>query len=81
MDGVESVIIRAEGDQLTQWQQAASLLYQPNRMVFAIPSSQQELHPALADKQPATGPVAYICHGNTCSPPLNTLETLAKLGK
>ncbi len=81
LDGVETVIIRAKGDELIHWQQSAGLLYQPHRMVFAIPSDLNNLHPGIADKKATPEPVAYVCHGSTCSAPINALETLIKSGK
>jgi hypothetical protein len=44
--------------------------------VLAIPSEARDLPPALADKTPRAGTVAYICRGSSCSAPLDSLDAL-----
>jgi uncharacterized protein YyaL (SSP411 family) len=46
--------------------------------VVAIPAGATGLPPALALKvAPATGALAYVCRGTTCSEPLASLAALA----
>ncbi|MEM7282660.1 MAG: thioredoxin domain-containing protein, partial [Pseudomonadota bacterium] len=79
---VEIVIIRGQDPELTKWQQAAGLVYTPNRLVFAIPSDCQDLEGGLADKVAhENGTVAYRCLGHTCSPPMTSLEAMIKREK
>jgi hypothetical protein len=47
-------------------------------MVLAIPADAADLPPALADKTPHAGPVAYVCTGSTCSAPLDSLAALVE---
>jgi len=44
--------------------------------VLAILADAPDLPPALADKAPRAGPVAYVCRGSTCSAALDSLEAL-----
>jgi len=69
------IILRGAGAALADWHQEAIRPYAPRRLAFAIPADAPGLPPALADKQ-ATGetPVAYVCKGMTCSPPINERE-------
>jgi uncharacterized protein YyaL (SSP411 family) len=47
-------------------------------MIFAIPSDATGLPPALADKRPQAGVVAYLCSGMTCSAPMASLEEVSR---
>ena len=53
-----------------------SARYAPHRIVLAIPADAADLPPALADKTPRAGPVAYLCLGSTCSAPIDSLDAL-----
>ena len=75
----EIVIIR--GSESETWRDELNKLYAPHRMVFAIPADDAGLDPALADKQAGAGTRAYVCRGNTCSPPVETLADLARTAR
>jgi uncharacterized protein YyaL (SSP411 family) len=60
------------------WRSELDKLYDPRRVVLAIPAEAGDLHPALADKRPGSSTVAYVCRGTTCSPPLATLGALVR---
>ncbi|MGD9841779.1 MAG: thioredoxin domain-containing protein, partial [Steroidobacteraceae bacterium] len=72
------VIIRGNSTEINQWQQALNQLYKPDRMVFAI-DTHATLPESLARKGSAATTLAYVCHGSTCSAPLQSLESLIAL--
>jgi uncharacterized protein len=74
----EIVVLRGEARTIEGWRLALAGSYAPHRVVLAIPADVVELPPALADKTPRAGPVAYICRGSTCSAPLDSLDALVE---
>jgi uncharacterized protein YyaL (SSP411 family) len=70
----EIVILRGEARTIEGWRAHLSQIYAPHRLTLAIPAQAPGLPPALADKTPRAGPVAYVCRGTTC-----TLDSLAAL--
>ncbi len=73
----EIIVIRG-GAEIERWRDAASKLYAPRRLVFAIRSDDENLPGALADRQPVDGEtVAYRCLGTHCEMPVTTWEALA----
>ncbi len=73
----EVVIIRGD-DEVERWRDAASKLYAPRRLVFAIRSEEEDLPGALADRKAVDGEtVAYRCLGTHCEMPVTTWEALA----
>ncbi|HEV3182457.1 MAG TPA: thioredoxin domain-containing protein [Steroidobacteraceae bacterium] len=74
----EIVVLRGEARTIDGWRLALANIYAPHRTVLAIPADAAGLPPALADKTPRAGPVAYICRGSTCSAPLDSLDALTE---
>lgn len=72
------LIIRGKSAELQEWQQALAQVYHPQRLVFAIPDD-EVLPDALAMKAASTGTVAYVCQGEACSAPVNSLAALIAL--
>ncbi|MGD2031713.1 MAG: thioredoxin domain-containing protein [Gammaproteobacteria bacterium] len=72
----EIVIIRGVPEETAEWHRAASLLYTPGRLVYAIPAGQPLPEP-LAAKTGDDSPVAYVCRGTVCSSPVTSLSDLA----
>jgi hypothetical protein len=70
------VIIRGVPAAIEGWRRVLTRAYAPRQLVIAIPSDVQDLPPGLADKSPRGDAVAYVCRGNTCSAPLDSLEAL-----
>lgn len=70
------IIIRALEPELSQWQKTAQYPYSPSRMVFAISAEATDLPANIAEKKPASTPVAYICQGFQCQPPISKLNKL-----
>jgi uncharacterized protein YyaL (SSP411 family) len=73
----EIVVLRGDSRTIEGWQRALARFYAPHRLLLAIPAEAPDLPTALADKTPRAGPVAYICHGSTCSAPLDSLDALS----
>jgi uncharacterized protein YyaL (SSP411 family) len=67
------IVLRGDVDALAPWQAAATLVYHPHRIVFAIPAGENALPGALAQRRSENHPVAYICTGTTCGLPLHSL--------
>jgi uncharacterized protein len=72
----EIVILRGETRTIGGWRDAIAPLYAPHRLLLAVPSEAKDLPPAMADKTPRAGPVAYVCRGSICSAPIDSLEML-----
>jgi len=72
----EIVVLRGEARTIEGWRVALAKTYAPHRIVLAIPADAADLPPALADKTPRAGPVAYLCLGSTCSAPIDSLDAL-----
>ena len=72
------VVLRGGEDDLAAWTTELDKLFDPQRMIVAIPSSARDLPQALADKAPMHGPVAYVCRGMTCSAPVTSLGDLIR---
>jgi uncharacterized protein len=72
------VVLRGADDDLAVWHAELDKLYDPRRMVVAIPSDATDLPAALAEKRAGASTIAYICRGTTCSAPLGTLGELVR---
>ena len=72
------VVLRGSADGLATWTTELDKLYDPRRMLVAVPSNARNLPPALADKAPKAGTVAYVCRGMTCSAPVESLGALIR---
>jgi len=72
------VVLRGAADDLTVWRAELDKLYDPRRLVLAVPSDASDLPAGLADKRPQAGAVAYVCRGTACSAPLHTLGELVR---
>jgi hypothetical protein len=72
----ETLILRGTRADIATWARELHKLYAPRRMVLAVPSDAQDLPPALEEKRSAGNVVAYVCHGSTCSAPIDSLGGL-----
>ena len=72
------VILRGAADDIGQWQKDLARLYNPHRVILAIPDDTAGLAPALADKTPRGRAVAYVCKASTCSPPIEAFSELVE---
>ena len=74
------IVLRGAAGSIAEWRSELDRLFDPRRMILAIPADASDLPPALAAKSaPADGStVAYLCRGSTCSAPITTLPELAR---
>jgi hypothetical protein len=72
------IVLRGAAADVAVWRAELDRLYDPRRLVFAIPDDAPGLPPALADKRPGPGTLAYVCRGTTCSAPVSTLGELRR---
>jgi uncharacterized protein YyaL (SSP411 family) len=72
----ETLILRGPRAEITNWARELHKLYAPRRMVLAVPADAQDLPPALEEKVSQSSAVAYVCHGSTCSAPIDSLGGL-----
>ena len=73
----EIVILRGERKEMRAAQKELAKIYAPHRLVLGVPADAADLPPALADKKPGTGLIAYLCTGSVCSAPIEGLSALA----
>jgi uncharacterized protein YyaL (SSP411 family) len=76
LDPPEIIILRGEARTIEGWRLELARHYAPRRLTLAIPADTPDLPAALADKTSRAGPVAYVCRGNTCAAPLDSLAAL-----
>jgi hypothetical protein len=71
-----AVVLRGAAEELRGWQAELDKLYDPRRLVLAIPDTERNLPVGLADKRPQPAAVAYLCRGTTCSAPMGAIPDL-----
>ncbi len=74
----EIVILRGERKAIRELQKELAKVYAPHRLVLAVPSDAKGLPPAIADKKPGAGVLAYVCRGSVCSAPVDNITELAE---
>jgi uncharacterized protein YyaL (SSP411 family) len=74
----EIVVLRGPEAEIDAWRRALAQLYAPRRLVLAIANDEKELPAALADKTARSSTVGYVCVGNTCSAPIDSLRALTQ---
>jgi uncharacterized protein YyaL (SSP411 family) len=72
------VVLRGPEDELDTWRAEVDKLYDPRRVVLAVPADATRLPEALASKKPLPGTAAYLCRGMTCSEPARSLGALIR---
>jgi hypothetical protein len=72
------IVLRGPDSDLAVWRAELDKVFDPRRLLFAIPADAEGLPAALADKRPQPGTVAYLCRGTTCSAPLRSLGDLVR---
>ncbi len=72
------VLLRGSAEDVELWRTELDKLYDPHRLVLAIPDDASGLPAALASKRPGTGVVAYLCRGTQCSAPVASLGELVR---
>ena len=72
------VVLRGAREHLDTWRSELDKLYDPRRLVIALPDDAGGLPAALAEKKPKGRAVAYLCRGTTCSAPITALGELVR---
>ena len=72
----ETLLLRGRAAEMGPWQARLNRGYAPRRLGLTIPADADGLPKALADRRPRSGPVAYLCSGASCAPPIETLAAL-----
>jgi uncharacterized protein YyaL (SSP411 family) len=67
-----------QGSTLERWQRELAKLYDPHRLVLAIPAEATDLPAALADKAARDVTTGYVCRGGTCSEAVSSLGALVQ---
>lgn len=70
------IILRGPRPVIKLWQERSIRPYAPRRLTLTIPTDAGPLPGLLAQRQADAGPVAYVCSGTQCSPPITTLAEL-----
>jgi uncharacterized protein len=73
----EIVILRGERKEVRDAQRELAKIYAPHRLVIGVPADAKDVPPAIAEKKPGSGLVAYVCTGSVCSAPISGLSALA----
>jgi hypothetical protein len=73
------IVLRGAVAELDCWRHELDRLWDPRRLILAIPADATALPAALAAKPAYAGrTVAYVCRGTSCSAPLESLQELAR---
>jgi uncharacterized protein YyaL (SSP411 family) len=74
------IVLRGAAASIADWRGELDRLFDPRRVILAIPADATGLPPALSTKPPPAdgSTVAYLCRGSSCSAPLTTLDELAR---
>ena len=71
-----TLVMRGDKVALAQWQAHVAGIFRPKLFSVAIPPDARELPGLLAERKAGLSPVAYLCSGHSCNPPLHTPEAL-----
>ena len=74
----EIIVLRGNAEETGDWNKTINKAYDLNRMVIAIDEDTKDLPQALASKSPQDKIVAYLCRGQSCSPPIEDITELEK---
>jgi uncharacterized protein len=80
LNAPQLIILRGRNDEPRQWQRSLNRVYQPHRLVLAIPAD-AALPDPIGSKVAKPETVAYLCQGMTCSEPVSSLEALIALAR
>ena len=71
---IDVVILRGFKNDLKLWQSKTRKLLKRRTICYAIPESESDLPEGLSSKIFEGVTVAYICHGFSCSKPINDFK-------
>ena len=72
------IILRGEGETITEWQRQIEPLLDVRSLVFAIPVTETDLPDLISEKKTDQAATAFICTGFTCLEPISELEELRR---
>ncbi len=72
------VVLRGPAADIAVWQQRLQSTFRPDLVSLAIAEDEQDLHPALANKEASEQVRAYLCIGTQCLPAIDNLDQLIK---
>ncbi len=81
-DGLEPpvmIVMRGNQEKLYAWRAELDRMFDPRRIVLAIPNDAANLTGLLAQCAPQGDVCAYICRGKQCSLPVMTIEQLSEI--
>ena len=81
-DGLEPpamIVMRGNQEKLYAWRAALDRMFNPRRIVLAIPNDAKNLTGLLAQCAPRGDVCAYVCRGKQCSLPVMTIEKLSEI--
>ena len=81
-DGLEPpamIVMRGNQEKLYAWRAALDRMFDPRRIVLAIPNDAKNLTGLLAQCAPRGDVCAYVCRGKQCSLPVMTIEKLSEI--
>ncbi len=67
------IVIRSNNQ---DWANALNEAYSPRRIIITIPDSAKTLPGLLQQREANDAPVAYVCSGTSCQPPISSLDSL-----
>ncbi len=80
LEAPSTAILRGATQDLPPWQGALAREYLPGTLVLAIPAGTPDLPPVL-DKPAGRSVSAWLCRGQTCLPPIDSIQALANACK
>ncbi len=75
----EMIIVRGKEADFAPWRKKFNSEYQPKRLSFLIPDSETDLPGLLGERKAGATPLAYVCRGVQCYPPISNLDQLSNL--
>ncbi len=73
------IVMRGNQEKLYAWREALDRMFNPRRIVLAIPNDAKNLTGLLAQCAPRGDVCAYVCRGKQCSLPVMTIEKLSEI--
>jgi hypothetical protein len=75
----QTVVLRADAENLKRFSARANARYAPSRLLLPIPPNESGLDGLLAERKPLAGEAtAYVCRGHECQAPITNFESFDK---
>jgi uncharacterized protein len=76
LEPMQTIVLRGNARAMTPWLTRCQSRYTPQRLVLAIPEDSGKLPGLLAERVVNGEVTAYVCRGQTCGAPIDSLEKL-----